>query len=342
VAGFRRAALALIVVFGILAFIVSPLTASQPSCRAAGEDYALACDLIDGAARGSLQGPDDVDAYRLVVLDFRSTVRVQLTEAPNGLRVRLLDWQHRVVTEVLGPAGSEAEAALDEPGVYYVLVDASVSESSTDEQTYGVQVNATYAAPLPRVVLFPTRGDAGATGGPSLPGGVTSLANGRYRLSTPRGGTPELGVGASRGLPLTSEATPNDFTFVGDARFERTVQKAAITVRFRYTPEAGGGGAYVLQVDPFLGQFRLSTSEEGRQETVAPWTAHPAARGGTEPMRIVVRAVGPTITVRLNGEQVVQVDDDQYTNGLIVVGTVTWSEAVNATFDNILVTTPAL
>jgi hypothetical protein len=340
VAGLRQAALACVIVFAGVVSSISPLDASQPSCRAVDDEYALACDLTDGTARGSLQRPEDVDAYRLVVLDFGSTVRIQLTEVPSGLRARLLDWQHRFVTEVLGPTGSEAEAALDEPGVYYLLVDAPQLEPSTDEQAYQIQVTTTYAAPPPRVVIAAASPNRRSAEVPPQSAGASSVAGGRYRVSGPRGGSPELGVAFERLLSPSAGPGISDFTFVADARFEQPVSDAAITVRFRYTPEAGGGGGYFLAVKPFLGQFRVSTFEEGRREGVVPWTAHPAARGGTEPMRIVIRAVGPTITVHLNGEQVIQIDDDRYTDGLISIGTVTWSEAVTVTFDNVLVTAP--
>ena len=169
---------------------------------------------------------------------------------------------------------------------------------------------------------------------------ATAFADGRYTLTTRRGGTPELGVAVARGLHLPEAGGLADFTLSADVRFERGGGPAAATVRFRYQPEAGGGSGYLLSIDPFAAQVRLAAFEEGRQEILAPWATHPAAGVGAGTMRLRLEAAGPTIAVSLNGEEVLRTADDRFASGLVAVGAVTWSEPVTVTFENVAITVP--
>ncbi len=111
-----------------------------------------------------------------------------------------------------------------------------------------------------------------------------------------------------------------------------------VTIRFRYTPEAGGGSGYLLSIDPFAGQVRLVRFEEGRQYALVPWTGHPAAVTAAAPLHVDLTACGSEVAVALNGDEVLRTTDGWFDRGTIALGAVTWSEPVSVTFENVSLT----
>ena len=132
-----------------------------------------------------------------------------------------------------------------------------------------------------------------------------------------------------------------DFVLVADVQFEQIVGPSALTVRFRYEPEAGGGTGYLLSVDPFGGTVSLDSFEEGQRRPIVAHRPLPTMPTSDAPNRLILRAEGSTIAVKLDGEQILEATDARYAHGLIAVGVVTWSEPVAVTFDHLLVTTAA-
>ncbi len=288
-----------------------------------------ACPL-SGPVAASLSGPDDQDAYRFDALDVGVRARIELSEAARGLRLELLDWGGRVIAEASEQAGAALiDVPLAMPGTYFATVSGSAG-------AYRLGLDLTYPGPTPRVLLSREMvlDDAPGAGGES----ATTLANGQYTVQTLRGGSPGAGVAVARALTLADGPEVADFTLVADARFEQAEGSVAIQARFRYRPEAGGGSGYIVSYEPFEGRLRLAAFEEGRQQPLTEWVSHPAARSGFDTSRLMVRAVGPTIVVAVNGEELIREEDTRYTSGSVIIGAVTWSAPATATFDNVLVT----
>ena len=149
-------------------------------------------------------------------------------------------------------------------------------------------------------------------------------------------------MAASRALGAPPEGVFADFTMVADVQFEQIVGPSALTVRFRYEPEAGGGTGYILSLDPFGGTATLDSFEEGQRQTIvgdAPLPVVPTSEGAESAGRS--RPTGPAIRATLDGQTDPRSDGQlDSRRGLIAVGAVTWSDPVAVTFDHIQVTTP--
>ena len=275
--------------------------------------------------------PDEVHAYRFFALDAGARVGIELADAPAGTRLRLLGWGARPLGEATvadgGPLLLEAEPR--EAGAYVVEVAAGDERSAGP---YALSLDVAYAGPLPRAVAL-----APPTVESSAPGGAVE---GRYTLPTARGGSPNAGLALARGLRTSPETDLADFALVADVRFDQADGPAAVTVRFRYQPEAGGGTGYLVSVDPFSGEVSLSTFDEGQRRLLAPPTTHPLARVERGTMRLAIRATGPDLSIRIDGQEILSLSDEHYASGLVALGVVTWSGPVTATFDNVLVTVP--
>jgi hypothetical protein len=174
--------------------------------------------------------------------------------------------------------------------------------------------------------------------GPAADEPRSLLEDGRLTVATRRGGSPSLGVAVARVLPLPDREEIADFALLADARFDRADGPAALTARFRYRPEAGGGTGYLFSVDPFAAQVRLARFDEGQQDELVSWRSSPAAGFGHETVQLALRAVGPSIAVALGDTEVIRVTDDRYPSGLVALGAVTWSGPVDASFENVRLT----
>ena len=291
------------------------------------------CPLaVEAPATAALSQPGDVHTYRFFVLDAGARVRLGLADAPAGTRLRLLGWGARPLGEATAVDGGpvQLEAQPREAGGY--LVEVAAGEASSDDP-YVLSLDLAYAGPEPRAVtLVHPSVESNASGG---------AAEGRYMLRTPRGAPAGAGLTLARGLRTSPETDLADFALVADVRFDEADGPAAATVRFRYQPEAGGGTGYLASVDPFSGEVALETFDEGQRTLLAPPTMHPLAKVQYGALRLAIRAVGPSLTVSIDGQEIVRVTDDRFAGGLVALGVVTWSGPVTATFDNVLVTVPA-
>ncbi len=86
----------------------------------------------------------------------------------------------------------------------------------------------------------------------------------------------------------------------------------------------------------------LEAFDEGQRRLLVPPTMHPLAKVEHGSMRLGIRAVGPTLSISIEGQEILSVADERFGSGLVVLGVVTWSGPVTATFDNVLVTVPGL
>ena len=304
---------------------------ASDACTTTDEIRATTCRLLDGAEPtvGRLEGPGATATYRLDVLGPGATVNLIISSEDDTVNASLVDWSGTVLGQAQqGPRAARKELTATVPlaGVYSVRVAGDVSDSGA---RYGVWATVSYpeAAWQP---VWPL--DLAATG---------PLTGERQVLRTPRGGTREGGVAVARALRAPPEGEVGDFTLVTDVQFEKIVGPSALTIRFRYEPEAGGGTGYVLSLDPFGGTATLDSFDEGQRQTIVNDVAMSVVPNELRPMRLVLTASGPNLTVTLDGQPVLEASDVRYPRGLIAVGVVTWSDPVAVTFDHIQVTAPS-
>jgi len=303
--------------------------AAQDACTTGEEIRATTCRLLDGATLdGSLTDASASATYRIDVLAPDATLDVLLAGPSGNTQVAVLDWRGAILGEAIGGDGPEArlQTRLALPGTYGVRVTAP---ENTYHGPFRLSAKLGYAVPPPQAV-WPM----------ALASGDGALTGERQVIRTPRGGTPEGGVAVARALRAPPEGVVDDFTLVADVQFEQIAGPAALSIRFRYEPEAGGGTGYVLELDPFGGTATLDRFEEGQRKQVVSHANLPAMPTTDGPNRLILQAAGPSIRVSLDGQPVLDASDTRYPRGLIVVGAVTWSDPVAVTFDHIQVTTP--
>jgi len=287
-----------------------------------------------GGGEGRLEGPGGSATYRVDVLEPGATVGVLLVSENESLTATLLDWRGSAIGQTSLGSGAQGPArpiVVPLPGVYGLRVQGDVPAGGS---AYMVGTTVSYPHPDARPAMQP----AWPLG---LASGDGPIVGERQLIRVPRGATPATGVAASRILGTPPEGVFSDFALVADVQFEKIVGPSALTVRFRYEPEAGGGTGYLLSVDPFGGTATLDTFEEGQRHTLvkdAPLGAMPTSEGAN---RLVLTANGAAIRATLDGETIVETSDSRFGRGLVAVGAVTWSDPVAVTFDHIQLTTPA-
>lgn len=122
------AALLLVVHPALVEGLVPTAHAADDPCPESNDTFQVACFLgQDDDAIGYLSGPDDVDAYRIEVLDFNAQARIRLVERPLPYTIELADWNGQVIAS--GPNGT-IETTLTQPGAYYIFVHPSDGRAS--------------------------------------------------------------------------------------------------------------------------------------------------------------------------------------------------------------------
>jgi hypothetical protein len=306
--------------------------ASASTCVVTDEVRATTCRLNDGATVTGTLGPTPVEGssatYRLDALAPDTTVTLRLAAHGGSTRVSVVDWRGQDVASGLRADDApdvQVQATLPLPGTYAVRVSGDLPAESPEFQ---LTATVTYPNPAGRVVWpasLATPGDA--------------LTGERMVVRTPRGGTPSAGLAIAQALGTPPDGAVGDFMLVAEVQFEKIVGASAMTVRFRYEPEAGGGTGYFMALDPVAGTATLDSFDEGQRTPIVSGVSLAVVPTSDAPSRLVLQANGPAITVTLDGQPVLDVADGRYSRGLIAVGAVTWSEPVAVLFDHIQVTT---
>jgi hypothetical protein len=299
-------------------------------CTLADEVRATSCALKDGeTVQGTLAAPTGSATYRVDAFAPDATLELRLAGKGGSTEVRVLDWRGGTLataTRADDAPDVRLSTKLPLPGTYGVRV---VGDPPAEGGAFSLTANLRYAS-APGSLVWPA----------ALLTGEKPPSDERRLIRVPRGGTPTTGVAASRILAAPPAGIYADFTLVADVQFEQIVGASALTVRFRYEPEAGGGTGYVFSLDPFGATVSLDTFEEGQRRSIvgdAPLPFSPTSAG---PNRLVLTADGPTIRASLDGQPLLDASDGRFTRGLIAVGAVTWSEPVAVLFDHTQVTTP--
>ena len=128
----RRAALVAVLAFAFLALPLprdgAKVLAADDACPEQNGTYQQACLLPPNVGENSfLSSPDDVDYFRIEVLDFGVTANVELTQAPRPYRLTVRDWEGAQVAAAEMLPNDDIKRTVQfkpkAPGSFYVLVD---------------------------------------------------------------------------------------------------------------------------------------------------------------------------------------------------------------------------
>jgi hypothetical protein len=310
-----------------------PIAQGQDACPEPNNDFQSAC-FIASTTQGVLHAPDDVDAYRFEALDFGTRVQVALLDPPGPYRLTLADWTGQVVASSSMQEGSEViDAQVGPPGSYYVFVDSKTGEVSPEP--YRLLYQPTYAGAPPEQLFSREFGPgSGDTAYPPTPEADFLGGGGKVTIVMKVGGSPER----PREADVTLGPSVADFTLAVDSRLANaeTSVDAVYVVGFRATDDAG----YRLLIDVHKSAARLQFVRGGAATDLTDWVTSGAidTQGGVN--RTVIRAVGPSIRVNMNGQDLFEASGPSAQGGRFKLGLITESEPPIVSFDNVLVTTP--
>lgn len=327
--------------------IAAALAAGPGPAAARGDDVCPepndgqqgACYLGPHAqALGFISRPDDVDIYRVEVLDFDVDVRVELADKPRPYTVELLGWDGDVLASSPPTDGTAAgssdvvTANVRLPGAYYIRV-RSPTGAFDDLHPYLIFRELTYSGASIPQVLYSSEFRAGESTGFA---GSTDLAEhseheGRYAIAMRSGGTPaEPAVAWATWGPLLT-----DFVLTVDARVV-SGPEAGFQVFFRRVDTSN---TYVVTVDARAGRVMLSRWAND-VATGTGWVSSASINTSGGINRCVVRAVGDDLRVHVNGAELIRHTDPTFATGRFGFGAITWGDPPVIQFDNALVTTP--
>ncbi|MDP8924114.1 MAG: hypothetical protein M3O34_14700 [Chloroflexota bacterium] len=305
-------------------------------CPEPNDDRQAACYLGPNAeAQAFSSSPDDVDAYRIEVLDLNVGVRVELAERPRPYTIELVDWNGGLLARSKPTSsGSELiQTTVRLPGAYWVLVLSPAGEFS-DVEPYVIYRALTYPGQrIPQILYSSEFREGQATGF----AGSTAVAEhsemaGRHVIAMKVAGTPADPRVAARDPGIDRQRE------IAQRRPPRGPEvHAGFQVFFR---RVDSENSYVLTVDARDGKVMLSKWVND-QPTGTDWIRSAAIETGGRVNRCVIRAAGCDVLVSVNGEAVVRATDGTFSSGRFGFGAITWGEAPVVQFDNVLVTTPS-
>jgi hypothetical protein len=306
----------------------------QDVCPEPNDTFQAACYLGPGAdANGFISNANDIDAYRIEVLDFNTDVHVEL-KMPAAYKVELANWNGDVIaSSSAGQDGQVIDTTVPIPGSYYMFVHSANGQSS-DSQPYTIGRSLAYPGSKIPDVLFSSEFRQGAQDAIE---GDTQYAThsedgGRYTIAMKVPGEaedPSQAWWTGFGPELT------DFTMTVDARVANGTDAGA-QIFFRHVDD---DNTYFTTIDAKDGQVKLS-KKVGGELTGTDWISTDAVNTGGGVNRVVIRCFHDEILVNVNGEDVFNVSDDSFTKGRIGIGAIAWDQPPVLNFDNIIITTP--
>lgn len=329
-----------------LAPLLSPI-ASQPAqampalgqdvCPEPNDTFQAACYLGPSSdALGFISNPNDVDAYRIDVLDFNTDVHAQL-KMPHPYKLELANWNGDIIASSSTDQGAEViDTTAPIPGSYYLFVH-SRSGASSDTEPYNILRSLTYPGSKIPDVLFSgefRQGSKQAVEGETQYA-VHSEDGGKYTIAMKIPGAaddPSEAWWTGFGPDIT------DFTMTVDTRVA-SGSRAGPELFFRFVDEKNN---YFLLLDTNLGAVKLGRMTNGEVQSWTDWKQTDAVdtRGGVN--RVVIRAFQDDILVNVNGEDVIDATDEgsPLHEGRIGIGAITWNDPATVNFDNVIITTP--
>ena len=323
----RRAATLLLTALLLVPTVPFAHAAEDP-CPENNNTFQQACFLgQDDDAIGYLSAPDDVDAYRIEVLDFNATARIRLVERPLPYQLELADWNGQIIAS--GPNGT-IETKLSQPGAYYVFVHTSDGRSSPTA-AYRLSRQLQYPSGKTPDILYSNELRFGAEPEEKIDHGAEySSEGGRFTIKMTAAGSPDDSKAA---LSLWGPEL-SDFTLTMDTRMQ-SEGLAGYHIFFRFGVDKG----YILLVTAER-LVALGRAEAGGSTIIG--VASPKSldlSGGVN--RTTIHCVGDQIRVWINGEEIIRVRDAARLNGRFGFGAATTGAPPTVIFDNIIATTPA-
>ncbi len=316
----------------------------QDVCPEPNDTFQTACYLGPASdAIGFISRPDDIDAYRIEVLDFNVDVHAEISEMPFPYRLNLANWNGDLIATSSNQGGVEAiDTTVSVPGSYYIFVDSRTGQFS-DSQPYRVFRQLTYpGSSIPQILYsgeFREGGGEGFTGSNDF--ADYSESGGKYTIAMKRSGTQDEGTHAWSywGPEFT------DFTMTVDTRVVSGSPDPAYsgyTVFFRshLGADYASSTGYRVEVNS-SGDVRLRKIDRGEVVNVTDWRSTSAASAVGGVNRTVIRCAGSDILINLNGYDVLHLNDRSFASGRFGFGAATWGEPVVVSFDNVIVTTPS-
>jgi hypothetical protein len=317
--------------------VLGPAAQGDP-CPEPNDTFQSACYLGPNAdAVGFISSANDVDAYRIEVLDFNTDVHVEMPQMPAAYKLYLADWNgDEIATSVPGPGGGEIiDATVSLPGAYYIFVHSAAGGFSPNRSYQLFRALAYPGAKIPDI-LFTSEfreGSKEATTG-ETEFATHSEDGGRYVIAMKVPGEP---ADPSQAWWTGFGPEVTDFTMTIDARVTNRVD-AGFSVFFRHTDN---DNTYMLGVDAKDGQVLLMKRVNGEAAGNTGWQPSAAVNTGGGVNRVVVRCFEDQIRVNVNGENVFDVTDNTFRGGRIGIGTIAFGDPPVISFDNIIITTPS-
>jgi hypothetical protein len=324
-----------IVVTGLMAAVVGSIPVQAKGadlCPEPNDQFQQACALEPGKeATGYLFHAGDYDAYRIVALDFRAGIRLELLDAPHPYQIELTDWNGRAIAS---STERVLDATVSQPGTYYAFV-WSPGGGSSDDLPYRLAARLTYPSGVTPQVLVSNDF-----------GGVAD------RQEDTRWATYVWTAGR---LTVTAKEVPavyvtpdwlkvknlRNFTWTFDARLVNKTTRTGFLANARYAWRGLNSSQVSLYVGAQTSEVTLAKKQSissVAESTV--WSPTVDKTGGVN--RTTIHAVEENVTVYINGQEVVRVVDDDVLPGEISVSLIGHDQPPPSfNFDNFLITTPA-
>ena len=327
--------------------------AADDACPEQNSTYQQACLLPPNVGASSfLSSPDDVDYFRIEVLDFGATANVELTQSPRPYRMTVRDWEGAQVAAAEMLPNDDIQRTVQfkpkAPGSYYVIVDPLFADADavSPGEAYTLLYKPVYPGPTPKVIYSadfrqPSREFAG-----TKEWGSYSTKDGKYQVELMSGGQPGSAAVAVAWWPESYR----DFTMVADVRLATVGQDAGFAIGFRGMPhdpneklrddQVDLRSAYMLLASTGTLQLELLKLVDDKPEVLVPWRAIRSLRTSDQINHVVVRSLGAQHIININGEEVLNLNDPALQEGRLILGALSFGEPVTVIYDNLLVISP--
>ncbi|MGE3907913.1 MAG: hypothetical protein AB7K36_01085 [Chloroflexota bacterium] len=316
---------------------MGPAAQGDP-CPEPNDSFQDACYLGPSSdAVGYISAANDVDAYRIEVLDFNTDVHVEMPSMPAAYKLYLANWNgDEIAQSTGGPNGGQIiDTTVDVPGAYYIFVYSAGGGFSAG-RPYQLFRALTYPGSKIPDILFTSEfreGSKQATTG-DTDFATHSEEGGRYTIAMKVPGVPE---DPSQAWWTGFGPDVTDFTMTVDARVANQVD-AGFRIFFRHIDD---GNNYSMAVDAKDGQVLLMKLVNGEAAGNTGWVPSEAVNTGGGVNRVVIRCFEDQIRINVNGEDVFDIRDSSFRHGRIGLGAIAFGPPPVVNFDNIIITTPS-
>jgi hypothetical protein len=332
----------------------TPALAADDACPEDNNTYQVACLLPPNVGESSfLSSTNDIDFFRIEVLDFGVTANLELTQSPRPYRLTVRDWEGNQIAEAAQLPNDDIQRTVQfkpkAPGSYYVLVDPLFDDADgfSPTEPYTLMYKPVYPGPTPKIIYSadfrqPSREFSG-----TKEWGTYSTKDGKYQVELLNGGQPGSAAVAVAWWPESY----SDFTMVADVRLNAVGQDAGFAIGFRGLPHDAGEklrddqvdlrSAYMVLASTSTLQLELLRLVDDKPDVLVPWKAIRSLRTSDQINHVVIRSVGAQHIVNINGEEVLNLNDPSLQEGRLILGALSFGDPVTVIYDNLLVISPS-